>query len=60
MLQIFKNWPNTTVAAICAAALTVVFVLGIATAPASNRTAVSIAPSQPNISMNHLTVGAKP
>jgi hypothetical protein len=60
MLQIFKNWPNTTVSAIRAAALSVVFMLGIAISPASNRMAVPIAPSQPNMSMNSQTVGAKP
>ena len=31
MLQAFKNWPNTTVAAICAGILSVVFLLSIAT-----------------------------
>ena len=31
MLQTFKNWPNTTFAAICAAVLSVVFLLSIAT-----------------------------
>jgi hypothetical protein len=31
MLQTFKNWPNTKVAAICVGVLFVVFLLGIAT-----------------------------
>ena len=31
MLQTFKNWPSSTVAAICAGVLSVVFLLSIAT-----------------------------
>jgi len=43
MLQTLKNWPNATVAAICAAVLSVVFLLG--TAPSlSSSASVNAAP----------------
>ena len=47
MLQTFKNWPNTTFAAICAAmVLSVVFLLGIATSLiASSSSLVNAEPS---------------
>ena len=38
MFQIFKNWPNASIAAICAMVLSVVFLLGIATAPGNQTT----------------------
>jgi hypothetical protein len=42
MLQILKNWPNTTTAAFCAVVLAVVFILSIATFPAHDRTAETV------------------
>jgi len=57
MLRTFKNWPNATVAAICAGVLSVVFLLSIATSPGAHRTDVSIGSSQPN---EPVTVGAIP
>ncbi len=57
MLQTFKNWPNASVGAICAAVLFVVFLLSIASSPGAHRRDVSVGSSQPT---NRQTVGALP
>jgi hypothetical protein len=46
MLQVLKNWPNTTTAAICTVVLAVVFILSIATSPAHYRAAATVGSAQ--------------
>jgi uncharacterized membrane protein len=60
MLQIFEKWPNTSILSICAVVLSVVFLLGIVTAPTGKQTAEISDASQSSEMMKNQTVTAIP